>query len=79
MLIRVFDYLNELDKGCDPFHNSMTEKTEKCATCGVLLQEALTGYRRFGDEVKCSDDNFETLGEIVERAPLGIPRVYSGN
>lgn len=79
MLLSVFDYLNELDMDRDPFHNSMTEKTEKCAACGVLLQEALTGYRRFGEEVQCSDDYFETLGQIVERAPLGIPRTYSGN
>lgn len=79
MLISVFDYLNERAKGHDLFHKSMMEKTEKCATCGVLLQEALTGYRRVGDEVQCSDDYFETLGKIVEEAPLGIPRVYSGN
>jgi len=78
MLINIFDYLEQVKEGHDPFRHSLTEKTEKCAACGVLLQEALTGYRHFGDNVTCSDDYFTELGSIVERSPLGIPRVYSG-
>lgn len=79
MLMSAWDYLNEVEEGQDPFEQPLTEKTEKCAECGVVLQEAITGYRRFGDMPYCSDDYFDELGKIVERHPAGLPRASVGH
>lgn len=72
MLMNAQDYLLEVKAGRNPFEQRLIEKTETCTACGVVLQEAITGYRRFADLPYCSDDYFEQLGAIVERHPLGF-------
>lgn len=78
MLLSAQDYLRLKDEGKDPFEKASAAKTEKCAQCGVALQEAVTGYRKVGKESYCSDDYFDVLGQLVEAHPVGLPRKSVG-
>ena len=43
---------------------------EKCAHCGVALQETITGKRPTPDGDACSDCYYEELGELIEQHPI---------
>jgi hypothetical protein len=45
----------------------------KCAQCGVVLQETITGNRRVGDDRVCSDCYFRGFDELIEERPIGVP------
>lgn len=49
-----------------------------CASCGVPLQESLTGCRKCGDEYVCSDCYFEQIGKELEEFPISSLRVSRG-
>lgn len=78
MLLGAQQYLDEVKKGHNPFQKSLEAKTDKCTECQIVLQEALTGYRRFNGNPYCSDHYFDELGAMVEKRPLGLPRSYTG-
>lgn len=46
---------------------------EKCEDCGVPLQEAIYGYRRVGENAKCSDCYFDEISDLIDQAPIGRP------
>lgn len=81
MLLTAQAYLDKIANGEDPFLTSISARTDACAAdgCGVVLQEAITGYREFDGKPHCSDHYFEKLGEMVERYPLGRPVVRVGH
>lgn len=51
------------------------ELLEKCDSCGVSLQEAITGYRRVDSRPHCSDCYFCVLSDAVDQHPIGRPMV----
>ena len=53
-------------------------KLAKCAGCGIELQESITGCRETSEGHVCSDCYYEKLGELVEKHPIGIPRMHRG-
>lgn len=75
MLLTAQAYLDKAATGEDPFRTSIEARTDRCGSdeCGVVLQEAITGYREFGGKPHCSDDYYDKLGELVEKHPLGRP------
>ena len=56
----------------------LPDEGPRCANCGVLLQETITGKRRIGEDEFCSDCYYEKLGELVEQHPLTTGRVRRG-
>ncbi|MCW2244920.1 hypothetical protein M2352_000511 [Azospirillum fermentarium] len=55
-----------------------TPGVKGCGTCGVPLQESITGCRKCGDKYVCSDCYFEAFGEVLEAHPIGAFRVLRG-
>lgn len=49
------------------------ELLEKCESCGVSLQEAITGYRRVSGRPHCSDCYFCKLSDEIDKHPIGRP------
>lgn len=46
-----------------------------CATCGVPLQESITGMRlRSDDQSDCSDCYFDAFSEAIDERPIGVAR-----
>lgn len=46
----------------------------KCAKCGITIHESKTGMRKVaGDECYCSACYFESIGELIDDCPIGIP------
>jgi hypothetical protein len=48
-------------------------KLEKCRSCGRNLQESLTGKRKGPKGLSCSKCYFESLGDLAESSPIGVP------
>ncbi len=51
---------------------------QKCPSCGVVLQETITGKRPTPKGPSCSDCYYEQLGESVEEHPITTARVRRG-
>ena len=51
---------------------------KKCASCGRVLQETVTGNRPTDQGAMCSDCYYNDLGEAIERHPLVSPRAPRG-
>lgn len=43
---------------------------EICVSCGVKLQETITGRHQTDDGVYCSDHYYQKLGEAIEAHPI---------
>ena len=50
----------------------------KCAFCGVVLQESVTGNRRVGDKRACSDCYFTEFGKVIAAHPIRTATVRRG-
>ena len=50
----------------------------KCASCGIALQESITGCRGTYKGYVCSDCYYDMMGEAVEAQPIGVPRMHRG-
>jgi hypothetical protein len=51
---------------------------ESCASCGITIQETITGRHKTSSGVLCSDDFFSTLGEELEKHPIASGAVRRG-
>jgi len=51
---------------------------QKCKSCGVPLQETITGARKTAKGYVCSDCYFKEFSEEVERHPICVPRMHRG-
>ena len=51
---------------------------ERCAYCGVLLQETITGKRPTPEGEACSDCYYEKIGEGIEQHPIVSGHVRRG-
>jgi len=49
-----------------------------CASCGVLLQESITGKRKTSAGDVCSDCYYEKMGELIDQHPIVCGRVRRG-
>lgn len=50
----------------------------KCAYCGVLLQETITGNRPTPEGPACSDCYFEHIGAGIEQDPIVSGKIRRG-
>jgi hypothetical protein len=50
----------------------------KCADCGILLQETITGNRRTRRGHVCSRCYFKRLGQELDKHPISALRVTRG-
>ncbi len=69
-------YLADVLKNPDVLRHPATE--HKCCTCGVPLQETITGKRKTSGGFACSDCYYELLGREVEERPLSSGGVRRG-
>lgn len=50
------------------------QKGEKCTSCGIILQECVTGNRNG----QCSDCYYEDIGKAIDEQPIAAPMVLRG-
>lgn len=51
---------------------------QKCCSCGVVLQETITGKRQTSEGFACSDCYYEEMGNEIERHPIASGGVRRG-
>jgi hypothetical protein len=51
---------------------------QQCVSCGILLQESITGRRKTCDGDVCSDCYYEKVGEVIDQHPITSGRVRRG-
>lgn len=69
-----------LDDLCERIEGRRSELAgiQRCASCGVPLQETITGNRPTDDGHVCSDCYFKMLSEEVDRHPILMPGIVRG-
>lgn len=45
---------------------------EKCAACGVVLQQSITGREKSPKGIVCEDCGLSQLSEEIEKNPIGV-------
>lgn len=70
--------LGDLRKTKSPAERLKLVKTAKCASCGVELQESITGCRKTDKGHVCSDCYYDMFGDLLEKHPIGVPRMHRG-
>jgi hypothetical protein len=66
------------DVVADPSLIERSLKCERCCTCGLELQETITGKRKMPNGYACSDCYYAELGEEIERHPLASAGIRRG-
>jgi DNA-directed RNA polymerase subunit RPC12/RpoP len=66
------------------FHEKMKNEefrksgAQRCAECGVALQETITGNRKTDKGNVCSDCYFHLLGKELDENQIFMPRTVRG-
>jgi len=58
--------------------DGLVRSESRCAYCGVLLQETITGNRKAPRGQSCSDCYYEQIGEGIEQHPIVSGKVRRG-
>ncbi|WP_166145859.1 hypothetical protein [Methylosinus sp. RM1] len=70
------ELLTRINKG--ETAEGQTAGLETCVSCGIPLQESITGNRHCAEGFVCSDCYFDDFGEELDRHPIATLRVVRG-